>query len=486
MTRSPPEVNPNPARPRMGVSTFPGGARRALSLTRAVTFYTGPSPFRAHCPKVSHSPIASPPAAVAAPPDRLTALLRPAGLCGSNHVGLLQGGDELFSAMVEAIDRARHEVWVATYIYHDEGKPRQVMDALCAAARRGVQVRLLVDGFGSNATLSVLESRSREAGVALAVFRPMHGWWSWLQPGQLRRMHQKLCVVDDKLAFVGGVNLIDDRYDLRHGWSEQPRLDFSVSVRGPVVGAVHQAVRALWTRAWLGHEFRDEVSALARSANPVARLRRLIKRLRMPSRAKADQPASPMVPMQAAFVVRDNLRQRRTIERNYIAAIRQARQRVDLMSPYFYPGRAFRRALRQAAQRGVQVRLVLQGKVDYQIARFAASALYDELQAHGVRIFEYLPAFLHAKIALVDDDWATVGSSNIDPLSLLLNLEANVIVRDPAFNAELARRFDAAVAVSREVDGQTIPPLWRGAWRRAVVAWCAHVYLRIAGRSGRY
>lgn len=427
-----------------------------------------------------------PPATSKPATDHLTALLRPAGLCGGNQVNLLQGGDELFAAMVEAIGRARHEVWVATYIYHDEGGSLGVVQALCEAARRGVQVRLLVDGFGSNATLERLLVRCREAGVALAVFRPMHGWWSWLQPGQLRRMHQKLCVVDAKLAFVGGVNLIDDRYDLRHGWSEQPRLDFSVSVCGGVVGAVHQAVRALWTRAWLGHEFRDEVGALARSANPVSRLRHLIKRLRMPSRAKVASPPGPLEPMQAAFVVRDNLRQRRTIERNYIAAIRQAQRRVDLMSPYFYPGRAFRRALRQAAQRGVQVRLVLQGKVDYQIARFAASALYDELQAHGVRIYEYLPAFLHAKIALVDDDWATVGSSNIDPLSLLLNLEANVIVRDPAFNAGLAQRFDAAVAVSREVDGQTVHPLWRGAWRRAVVAWCAHVYLRIAGRSGRY
>jgi cardiolipin synthase len=416
----------------------------------------------------------------------VTKLLQPAGLSGGNRVALLRGGDELFPAMIEAIAQARHEVWLATYIFHDDAAATAVVNALCAAAQRGVQVRLLVDGFGSNATLPALRAVCEPCGVAVAVFRPMHGWWSWLQPGQLRRMHQKLCVVDDKLAFVGGVNLIDDRLDLRHGWSELPRLDFSVSVRGPVVAMVRQTVRALWTRAWLGHEFRDEVGALATGANPVARLRRLIKRLRMPRRPKSAAPAHPMTPMQAAFVVRDNLRQRRAIERNYIAAIRRAHTRVDLMSPYFYPGRAFRRALRQAAHRGVQVRLVLQGKVDYQIARFAASALYDELQSHGVRIFEYLPAFLHAKIALVDDDWATVGSSNIDPLSLLLNLEANVVVRDAGFNAELARHFDEAVAASREVDPKSINPLWHGAWRRAIVAWGAHVYLRLGGRSGRY
>ena len=405
---------------------------------------------------------------------------------GGNQVQLLQGGDELFPAMVQAIDQARHEVWVATYIFHDDPAARAVLNALFAAAQRGIHTRLLVDGFGTNGVLAELRQECWAHGVAIAVFRPLHRWWSWLQPGQLRRMHQKLCVVDDEVAFVGGVNLIDDRFDLRHGWSEQPRLDFSVRVVGPVVGSVRQAARALWTRSLLRQELREEVAALAQAANPIARLRHILKRLRMPSSLKGRSQSIAAAPMLAAFVVRDNLRQRRTIERHYIAAIRQAQSRVDLMCPYFYPGRAFRRALVQAAQRGVKVRLVLQGKADYQLARFAASALYSELQSRGVRIFEYVPAFLHAKVALVDDRWATVGSSNIDPLSLLLNLEANVIVRDPIFNAELAKRFDEAVAVSHEVDVKSSLPLWYGAWRRAVVAWLAYVYLRVAGRSGRY
>ena len=197
--------------------------------------------------------------------------------------------------------------------------------------------------------------------------------------------------------------------------------------------------------------------------------------------------AGELAPVRAAFVLRDNLRQRRTIERSYITAISTARERIDLMSPYFYPGHAFRRALRQAAERGVKVRLVLQGKVDYPIAAMAASVLYDELLVRGVRIYEYTPAFLHAKVGLVDSDWATVGSSNIDPLSLLLNLEANVIVRDEAFTAELTGRFNAATGVSREIDavsGSGGGVL--GALRRALVAWLAYVYLRMAGITGRY
>ncbi|MBI3367922.1 MAG: cardiolipin synthase ClsB, partial [Burkholderiales bacterium] len=195
---------------------------------------------------------------------------------------------------------------------------------------------------------------------------------------------------------------------------------------------------------------------------------------------------APLPPMRAAFLVRDNLRQRRAIERAYVEAIGAARQRVDIVCPYFYPGRVFRVALKRAARRGVSVRLLLQGKLDYRFAGLAAQALYDELMAVGVRIFEYTPAFLHAKVALVDDDWATVGSSNIDPLSLLLNLEANVIVRDAAFSVTLAQRFEQAVQVSHEV---TAPELGTGWWallQRGLVAWAAYWFLRLAGMSGRY
>jgi len=243
----------------------------------------------------------------------------------------------------------------------------------------------------------------------------------------------------------------------------------------------------MWMRSHFGRDWRDELSGLARSPKPMARARRLLRRLRS-TRWKGLGPAmADPSPMRAAFVVRDNFRQRRTIEVSYIEAIRHARERVDVVCPYFYPGRAFRRALRQAAKRGARVRLLLQGKVDYRLAALAAQVLYDELQAQGVRIYEYTPAFLHAKVALVDSDWATVGSSNIDPLSLLVNLEANVIVRDSAFVEELGREIDLALAASREVvPGQYGLASWRLSLRRKFVAACARLYLRIAGATGKY
>ena len=326
-----------------------------------------------------------------------------------------------------------------------------------------------------------------DAGVQVAVYRPIDRWWNWLQPGQLRRLHLKLCVVDAEVGFVGGINLIDDRLDINHGPTEQPRLDFAVRVSGPVAAPIHQAALAAWTRAHLGHSLRQEALAIARSVQPLARLRRLVRRLRMASGRGLQAMPGELAAVRAAFVLRDNLRQRRTIERSYIDAIRRADKRVDLVSSYFYPGHSFRRALQQAARRGVKVRLLLQGKLDYRIAGLAARALYDEMLSEGVRIYEYTPAFLHAKVAVIDDDWATVGSSNIDPLSLLLNLEANLIVHDADFAAELSAQFEAAVAVSVEVDpSQKYRPGVLGALRRGVVAWIAHVYLRVAGATGRY
>lgn len=403
------------------------------------------------------------------------------GFTGGNEVELLRGGDQLFPRMQAAIRQARNEVWLATYIFHSDATSLALADALIAADRRGVRVRVVVDGFGSNASLRELQQRLAGSGVALAVFRPMDRWWRWLQPGQLRRLHQKLCMVDNEVAFVGGINVIDDRLDLHHGRTELPRLDFAVQLRGGLVDLVGQSVRAVWSRAWLGRDFDD---ALLDYVPLRRRLGLWLTQLwRGPQRLP--DPAPQLTPMCAAFVLRDNLRRRRTIEHAYADAINEARASVDIICPYFYPGQRIRHALRRAADRGVRVRLLLQGKLDYRIAGWAAQALYAELLAHGVEIYEYTPAFLHAKVAVVDGIWATVGSSNIDPLSLLVNLEANVVVLDAGFAARLAAEIDTALAVSSRVSeagGQGL----RAVLRRAVVAWFAYVFLRVAGAAGRY
>ena len=403
------------------------------------------------------------------------------GYVGGNEVDLLRGGDELFPRMQAAIAHARSEVWLATYIFHHDDTSLALADALIAADRRGVRVRVVVDGFGSGASVRVLQQRFAGSGVAFAVFRPMDRWWRWFQPGQLRRLHQKLCVVDSDCAFVGGINVIDDRIDLHHGLSDLPRLDYAVQVRGGLVDLVAQNVRSIWSRAWLGRDFDDALLDYV----PLRRRFGLWMTQIWRGPQRLAEPAPRLQPVCAAFVLRDNLRRRRTIEHAYADAIRGARRSVDIICPYFYPGHRIRHALRQAAARGVRVRLLLQGKLDYRIAGWAAEALYADLLGHGVEIYEYTPAFLHAKVAAVDGEWATVGSSNIDPLSLLVNLEANVVVRDAAFAARLVAEMDAAVAVSERV-GERGGTGLRAMMHRAVVAWFAYVFLRVAGAAGRY
>jgi cardiolipin synthase len=333
-----------------------------------------------------------------------------------------------------------------------------------------VAVHVVVDGFGSiKTTMANVRALFAGSAVQLEVFRPLDRWYAWLQPGQLRRLHQKLCVCDEAVAFVGGINVIDDRHDMHHGWQDTPRLDYAVpcAARWPC-RAGHGA----------GHVGAGAPGAqLARRSPALARSRAAWRGARHAERSCA-AAARGSVPRDgtAARCVRlfwCATTCASAVPSNAATSPPSATRARAWTSPCrtSTPGAASCVRCAAPRRRGVRVRLLLQGKIDYRIAALAAQALYDELRASGVRIFEYTPAFLHAKVAVVDDDWATVGSSNIDPLSLLLNLEANVVVRDAQFAQALAARFEAAFAVSAEVRPTSAPaggagcaaPWWPGA-----------------------
>ncbi len=411
---------------------------------------------------------------------------------GGNQVQLLKGGHDLFPALATCIDAAKSSVWLALYIVSPLGQSGGVLQSLMRAARRGVAVHLVVDGLGSRDAPDALWKELVASGVKLAVYRPIQHFTAFLDTRQWRRMHLKLCVVDGAHAFIGGINLIDDHFDLQHGWSTQPRLDYALQAHGPVAMPVQHTVRAIWTRAHIGSDWRDDLAQWAQSPHRLRRLQVLLRRARLRLTPEERQHISHAVgqnqPMRCAFVMRDNLRQRRTIELASLQALKKARHRIDIVTPYFYPHRAIRMALRTAASRGVEVRLLLQGKLDFRIAGLAAQVLYHELQRHGVRIFEYQPAFLHAKVLCVDDEWATVGSSNLDPLSLVFNLEGNLIVKDRAFVRTLSAALNDDFAQSREVPAPPAgqQPGWWARVRRGFVSVCAKTYLRLAGVTGRY
>ncbi|MEY4429828.1 MAG: hypothetical protein RLZZ182_2517 [Pseudomonadota bacterium] len=406
---------------------------------------------------------------------------------GGNAVHLHKGGRQLFPAMVQAIDAARHEVWMAMYLVSSVGQPALVLRALRRAAQRGVQVRLVVDGVGSGDTDREAWRDLAADGVQLVMYRPVRGWWSLLtEPRDWRRMHLKLCAIDDEVGFVGGINLIDDHHDLVHGWSQHPRLDYALQVRGPVVLPVEHTIRAFWTRAQLGRDWRDDLLSWMKQPQRWRRLQTAWQQARL-KLSPAEQStlahhAHARQPVRVAFVMRDNLRQRSTIERAARQAIDQARSSIDLACPYFYPGRVLRHALVRAAQRGVKVRLLLQGKPDYILAALAARVLYGELQQHGVRVFEYQAALLHAKVICVDGEWCSVGSSNFDPLSLQMNLEANLLVKDRGMaqqlTAALQTDFQASLEAPRHAAGDA--PWWSRP-ARALISWTARTYLRLGG-----
>lgn len=330
-----------------------------------------------------------------------------------NSVSLLRNGAEFFPALVSAINNARICVYVETYIFADDAAGREVAVALTSAVARGVDVRVVVDSFGTGPYLS--ESLVRmliDSKVQLVRYREDAVSINWNR-ARLRRLHRKIVIVDGAIAFVGGINIIDD---MNTPGQSPPRVDFAVCVRGPLLEPVVAAANRLWL----------VLRVTSVTASPLPEL-------------NIAPDAAPCGRVKAKFVLRDNFRFRRQIENAYLAALRVARSEVVIASAYFLPGIRFRHALLSAAGRGVRVTLILQSRVEIRLLRHATRALYGQLLAGGVRIVEYERSFLHAKVAVVDGWWATVGSSNIDPFSLLLAREANVVVRDAEF-AEALRR----------------------------------------------
>ena len=388
-----------------------------------------------------------------------------------HQLTLLKGGEALFPALIEAINAARSEVLLETYIFEFEGSVLAVADALERAGARGVTVCVVMDGVGSGAPPLEWQQRWQQAGVRWRVFNPAQGW-RLLLPKGWRRLHRKLCVVDGTVAFCGGINLLDDYYDPNYGRLAEPRLDFSVRVTGPLVADMHGTMARLWWRLQVAREatkydFEGALKAVRAAA-----------RAGVEMKAAAANDRHEAV---AALVLRDNVRYRRRIEGTYRVAIAQARSEILIANAYFVPGVQLQRALLRAARRGVRITLLLQGRYEYFMQYHASRAVYGMLLNAGIEIIEYEASFLHAKVAVMDaaeGALATVGSSNLDPLSLLLAREANVFVRNDAFAAELRAHLMHAMAhQGRRVDPQV--HMQRPLVTRALT-WVAYGLMRFA------
>ena len=360
---------------------------------------------------------------------------------GGNRLTLLRNGEQYFPELVRAMDAAVREIYLETYLFADDETGSLVADALARAAVRGVAVCLLLDGFGARDFAPRFREMLQGAGVRVLLYRPDISPWR-MRRNRLRRMHRKLACADDSVAFVGGINVIDD-FDTPG--QTPPRYDYAVKIEGPLSAAVRAEAIQLWSRVawanlgqrWPGFEFLT--GRRSRETVPAPGLRGGNQR--------------------AALVVRDNVRHRRDIEHAYHELIDAAREEILIACAYFFPGRKFRQALTRAAARGVRVRLLLQGKVEYLLLHYASRALYGALLDAGIEIYEYHKSFMHAKVAVFDRGRASVGSSNIDPFSLLLAREANVFVDDARFATELRTSLEQAMAHGARA---LAPQQWKG------------------------
>jgi len=354
-----------------------------------------------------------------------------------NRVRLLEGGEEFFPAVFEAIRRAEREVLIETFILFEDKVGLALHEVLVDVARRGVTVHLTIDGYGAPDLSSAYVSGLTSAGVAVHVFDPKPKIFGF-RTNVFRRMHRKLVIIDGRTAFVGGIN-----YSADHllDFGPEAKLDHAVQIEGPIAARIRSFARSV-----LGF---DDASR-----------HRFWQRI-----PPAESPvAAPAVgPSEVIFVTRDNHEHRNDIERHYRIALRAARKRAWIANAYFFPGYRLLRQMRRAARRGVDVRIVVQGTPDMPIVKIGASMLYHHLLRAGIKVYEYNERPMHSKVALTDDEWATVGSSNLDPLSLSLNLEANVVIRDRDFNAALAERLEALMAdACDEVCAEKLnePRLW--------------------------
>lgn len=346
-----------------------------------------------------------------------------------NRIELLENGDQYFPAVFEAIKNARSKVILETFIWFEDDVGKRLHEVILDAARRGVSVEVLLDGYGSPDLSDGFVSELTTAGVKFRYYDPRPLIFG-MRTNLFRRMHRKIVVVDGELAFVGGIN-----YSAEHmiDYGPEAKQDYAVRVEGPVVDDIYRYVISNLpghdaTRRWWGKRHNPAHDNLK------------------PGEA------------QALFVWRDNDQHRDDIERYYLKMLSNAKQEVIIANAYFFPGYRLLHAMRSAGRRGVKVKLVVQGEPDMPIVKVGARLLYNYLVKSGVEVFEYTRRPLHGKVAIMDDHWATVGSSNLDPLSLSLNLEANLIIYDKAFNATLGENLNTLIAQDcQKVDESMLP-----------------------------
>lgn len=361
-----------------------------------------------------------------------------------NHVEILRNGDQTFPAQLAAIAAAQRSISLEIYIFEDDVIGRQFINALCERAKAGVKVRLLYDAVGSFSLPDEQIERMHSAGVETVEFHPVAPWrrrFNWRL-----RDHRKILVVDDDIAFVGGLN-IGKEYASKaqggDGWH-----DMHCSLRGPIVADLSRTFR----RNWIANGGRDYPAA---------------------------PRAETLPPTEGASFVRmiDNAlaKRRRPIRQAYLAVLYAAQKQVLLKNAYFLPDRKLRRAISRAVKRGVEVAVIVPGNSDVRLVEWAGNYVHRWLTRAGVRILRWPNVMMHAKTAVVDGVWSTIGSYNLDSRSLRYNLEITVEMLDEEIGGEMVRQFKRDALTCEPYD-ETV---WKALpWWKKARAWVAYQFRR--------
>lgn len=336
-----------------------------------------------------------------------------------NKVGLLVDGPTTYDAMFAAIENAKDHINLETYIIKDDEIGQRFAEVLLSKQRNGVQVNLIYDSVGSLATPREFFKPLKESGVNVLEFNPINpltarkGWQFY------RRDHRKLLIVDGQVAFVGGINISSVYSSGSFGESKSTRGDLPwrdthLLMAGPVVGEFQKLFMATWSEQ-KGEPLasRDYFPAPGSKGNEVVR-------------AIGSSPEEPYSQIYATL----------------LSAINSAETRIFLTNAYFVPDPQLLTALKEAVQRGVDVRLLLPGKTDSALVFYASRSYYDEMLSAGVKIYERQDALLHAKTALIDGVWSTIGSTNLDWRSFINNHELNAVVLGQEFGAQMQAMFE--------------------------------------------
>jgi cardiolipin synthase A/B len=353
-----------------------------------------------------------------------------------NFVQPLRTGKEAFPAMLAAIAAAKHHVHLETYLLRADRTGNEFKEAMIERARAGVRVRLLFDSLGSFGLPGAFLGELKAAGVLAVKYHPLVPWrarWSLN-----RRDHQKILVIDDEVAFTGGINLGDEARPVEDGGGGW--YDVHVRVEGPVVLDLARIFRRTWERS--GGDPLPETPLFRRATN------------------------DPRFTAAVQAISNAAVGRRWRMHRAYLHAIRRAERSISIMNAYFIPGRNLRRAFAQAVERGVSVRVIVPSAIDVKAVYYASHHLYANLMRHGIRVFEWPERMMHAKIGLIDGVWSTIGSYNLDRRSLQHNLEVGLVIVDRKIGGELEEQFEKDVATCREI---TLDE-WqrRSAWEKAM------------------